>query len=237
MLKYFIISFYKFVNIQEINPLKTKLLEFCNEHKIKGTIILAEEGINATLAGNNEAIKKFCDFLKSYEIFDDIKFKKSSSVLPPFQKMKVRIKEEIVTFKVKDLDMSKRGNYLNSKEWDELIKQDDTILIDTRNYYEYAMGTFKRAINPHIHHFTELVPWLDCNLKEGDKSKNIAMFCTGGIRCEKSTAYLKQKGFKNVYHLKDGIIRYIDDNKDNPDSSWKGKCFIFDDRITYSIKQ
>ncbi len=231
---YFIISFYRFVNVKNVDSLKIELLEFCNKCKIKGTIILAEEGINATLAGSNEAIKKFCDFPQSYEIFSDINFKESFSDLPPFQKMKVRIKEEIVTFKVKNLDMSKRGDYLNSKEWDELIKQDNTILIDTRNYYEYAIGTFKGAVNPHIHHFTELATWLDGNLKEEDKKKNIAMFCTGGIRCEKSTAYLKQKGFKKVYHLKDGIIKYIDDNKDNPNSSWKGKCFVFDDRITYS---
>ena len=234
MPEYFIISFYKFIDIKDVNSLKAELLKFCNEQKIKGTIILAKEGINATLAGGSEAIKKFCDFLKSYEIFNDIKFKKSFSDLPPFQKMKVRIKEEIVTFKVKDLDMSQRGDYLNSKEWDELIKKDDTILIDTRNYYEYAMGTFKGATNPRIHHFTELAAWLDDKLKKNDKDNNIAMFCTGGIRCEKSTAYLKQKGFKNVYHLKDGIIKYIDDNKDNPHSSWEGGCFIFDDRITYA---
>ena len=234
MVKYSIISFYKFVDIRDTHPLQAELLKFCNEYEIKGTAILAEEGINATLAGGNEAIKKFCDFLRGYEIFADIDFKESFSDIPPFQKMKIRIKEEIVTFKVKGLDMSQRGDYLNSHDWDGLIKEKDTILIDTRNYYEYAMGTFKGAINPHIHHFTELTAWLDGNLKESDKNKNIAMFCTGGIRCEKSTAYLKQKGFKNVYHLKDGIIKYIDDNKDNPHSSWKGDCFIFDDRITYA---
>ena len=234
MAKYFIISFYKFVDIRDIHSFQAELLKFCNEYEIKGTIILAEEGINATLAGNEKAIKKFCDFLRKYEFFTDIHFKESCSNSPPFQKMKVRIKDEIVTFKVKDLDMSQRGDYLNSHDWDELIKEKDTVLIDTRNYYEYAMGTFEGAINPHIHHFTELPKWLDGNLKEDDKQKNIAMFCTGGIRCEKSTAYLKQKGFKHVYHLKDGIIKYIDDNKNNPDSLWQGGCFVFDDRITYS---
>ena len=162
-----------------------------------------------------------------------MKFKISFAEILPFKKMKVKIKKEIVTFDVEELDLSQKGEYLTPKEWDELMKKDDTIVIDTRNYYEYAMGTFRGAINPHIHHFTELPKWLKGNLKEGDKKKNIAMFCTGGIRCEKSTAYLKQLGFENVYHLKDGIIKYLEDNQKNPNSTWQGGCFVFDDRITY----
>ena len=231
---YIVISFYKFVKILDAALLRAELLNFCNKHQIKGTILLAEEGLNSTLAANPDAIQKFCEFLKSYDIFSDINFKESHSEVAPFKKMKVKIKKEIVTFGVDGLDISKRGDYLSSKEWDDLVDQKDTILIDTRNYYEYVMGTFDGAINPHIHHFTELAVWLDGNLKEEDKKKNIAMFCTGGIRCEKSTAYLKQRGFENVYHLKDGIIKYIEDNKGNPNSSWHGKCFIFDDRVIYS---
>jgi UPF0176 protein len=229
-----VISFYRFVKVEDTASLRSELLNFCNKHQIKGTILVAEEGVNSTLAGSSDSIRKFCGFLRGYDIFSDINFKESGSEFIPFKKMKVKIKKEIVTFGIKDLDVSERGHYLDSKEWDALIQQKDTILIDTRNYYEYVMGTFEGAINPHIHHFTELVEWLDGNLNEGDKKKNIAMFCTGGIRCEKSTAYLKQLGFENVYHLKDGIIKYIEDNKDNPKSSWHGQCFVFDDRVIYS---
>jgi UPF0176 protein len=210
-----------------------ELLVFCKKHKIKGTIILAKEGLNSTLAGSHESIQEFCKYLRSYDIFSDIIFKESRSESIPFQKMKVKIKDEIVTFGVKTLDMSKKGEYLNSAEWDKLISKKETILIDTRNYYEYAMGTFNGAINPHTHHFTEMVAWLDAHLLNDDKERNIAMFCTGGIRCEKSTAYLKQKGFKNIYHLKDGIIKYIEENRNNANSLWQGKCFVFDDRVTY----
>jgi UPF0176 protein len=233
MSKYKIISFYKFVNLEDTQLLKTELLNFCTQHDIKGTIIIAAEGINSTLAANQESVDQFCDYIKSFDFFNDIEFKISFSEIRPFKKLKVKLKKEIVTFNEEELDLFKKGTYLNSKEWDELIKKDDTIVIDARNYYEYAMGTFRGAINPHIHHFTELAQWLKGNFKEGDKKQNVAMFCTGGIRCEKSTAYMKKLGFENVYHLKDGIIRYLEDNQENPHSAWQGECFVFDDRITY----
>jgi UPF0176 protein len=233
MLKYKIASFYKFVKVEDLQSLKAGLLNFCNKHNIKGTIIIANEGINSTIAGDEISINNFCTFLQKYTFFENIKFKFSSSNTKPFKKMKVKIKKEIVTFNTSELDMSQKGVYLNSKEWDKLIVKEDTIVIDTRNYYEYAMGTFKGAINPHIHHFTELDDWLKGSLKEKDKKKNIAMFCTGGIRCEKSTAFLKQLGFEKVYHLKDGILKYLEDNKDNPNSTWQGECFVFDDRVKY----
>ena len=233
MLKYKIISFYKFVNLEDTQSLKAELFDFCNQHDIKGTIIVANEEINSTLSANQDSIDKFCNHLKSFDFFNDIEFKISFSEIRPFKKLKVKLKKEIVTFNVEELDLSKKGTYLNYKEWDELIKNDDTIVIDARNYYEYAMGTFRGAINPHIHHFTELSKWLKGNFKESDKKQNVAMFCTGGIRCEKSTAYLKQLGFENVYHLKDGIIKYLENNQKNPHSTWQGECFVFDDRITY----
>jgi len=233
MSKYKIISFYKFINLEDTQFLKTVLLNFCTQHDIKGTIIIAAEGINSTLAANQESVDKFCNYIKSFDFFNDIEFKISFSEIRPFKKLKVKLKKEIVTFNEEELDLSKKGAYLNSKEWDELIKNDDTIVIDARNYYEYAMGTFRGAINPHIHHFTELAQWLKGNFKESDKKQNVAMFCTGGIRCEKSTAYLKQLGFENVYHLKDGIIKYLEDNQKNPQSNWQGQCFVFDDRIAY----
>ncbi|RST70943.1 rhodanese-related sulfurtransferase [Candidatus Aquarickettsia rohweri] len=233
MLKYKITSFYKFVKIKNLQSLKAELLNFCNKHNIKGTIIIANEGINSTIAGDEILINNFCTFLQKHTFFKDTKFKISFSDIRPFKKMKVKIKKEIVTFNTNELDMSQKGTYLISKEWDQLIAKEDTIVIDTRNYYEYAMGTFKGAINPHIHHFTELADWLKGTLKEEDKKKNIAMFCTGGIRCEKSTAFLKQLGFEKVYHLKDGILKYLEDNKENPNSTWQGECFVFDDRVKY----
>ena len=233
MLKYKITSFYKFVKIENLQSLKAKLLNFCNQHNIKGTIIIAKEGINSTIAGDEISINNFCTFLQKHTFFKDTKFKISFSDIRPFKKMKVKIKKEIVTFNTNELDMSQKGTYLISKEWDQLIAKEDTIVIDTRNYYEYAMGTFKGAINPHIHHFTELADWLKGSLKEEDKKKNIAMFCTGGIRCEKSTAFLKQLRFEKVYHLKDGILKYLEDNKENPNSTWQGECFVFDDRMKY----
>lgn len=233
MLKYQITSFYKFVKIEDLQSLRIELLNFCNKHGIKGTIIIANEGINSTIAGDKSSINNFCTFLQGHTFLENMKFKINFSDIKPFKKMKVKIKKEIVTFNINDLDMSQKGVYLNSKEWDKLIAKEDTIVIDTRNYYEYAMGTFKGAINPHIHHFTELANWLKGSLKEGDKKKNIAMFCTGGIRCEKSTTFLKQLGFEKVYHLKDGIIKYLEDNKKNPNSMWQGECFVFDDRVKY----
>jgi len=233
MLKYKITSFYKFVKIKNLQSLKAELLNFCNKHNIKGTIIIANEGINSTIAGDEILINNFCTFLQKHTFFKDTKFKLSFSDIRPFKKMKVKIKKEIVTFNTNELDMSQKGTYLISKEWDQLIAKEDTIVIDTRNYYEYAMGTFKGAINPHIHHFTELADWLKGSLKEEDKKKNIAMFCTGGIRCEKSTAFLKQLGFEKVYHLKDGILKYLEDNKENPNSTWQGECFVFYDRVKY----
>ena len=122
------------------------------------------------------------------------------------------------------------GTHLSPQEWDTLLSDSNTMLIDTRNHYEYAMGTFKGAINPKIHNFSELKNWLDGNLQSVSKKKNIAMFCTGGIRCEKSTAYLKQQGFKNIYHLKGGILSYL--NSDKTENKWQGQCFLFDDRIS-----
>lgn len=233
MLQFKIISFYKFVTLADTDDLKVKLLNFCKQQDIKGTIIISKEGINSTLAARQDLLDKFCNYLKTFNFFDDIKFKESSSKILPFKKLKVKLKKEIIAFNVEGLDLSKRGIYLNSKEWDKLIKNEDTIVIDTRNYYEYAMGTFKRAINPHIHHFAELPRWLEGNLRESDKKKNVAMFCTGGIRCEKSTAYLKQLGFENIYHLKDGIIKYLEDSQGRTDLTWQGRCFVFDDRINY----
>ncbi len=231
--EYIVICFYKFVRLENLEDLKAKLLSYCKKNNMRGTILLAHEGINAFVAFKPEMQQEFFSFITSIPEFSDIRFKPQKSSMQPFERMKVKIKDEIVSFR-KDLDMSERGEYLNSDQWDDLIQQKDTLLIDTRNYYEYAIGTFKNAINPYVQNFTEFADWVDKNVTEKDKEKNIAMFCTGGIRCEKSTAYLKNKGFKNVFHLQDGIIQYIDDRKSsNKTSLWEGECFVFDDRVVY----
>lgn len=226
---YIISTFYKFVELKEPQNFKARLIKLCNDNKIRGTILLAQEGINSTICGSRQAIDKFYQFMQSTPEFADIEYKESSSPTAPFRKTKVKVKPEIVTFREK-LDMSMVGTHLEPDEWDKLISRDDAIVIDTRNDYEVVLGTFKNAINPSTRNFTDLVEWVDRNLTEADKTKPIAMFCTGGVRCEKSTAFMKQRGFKEVYHLKGGILSYFEKcaNKNN---MWQGKCFVFDDRI------
>jgi UPF0176 protein len=164
------------------------------------------------------------------EEFSDMEFKESFSEYLPFKKMKVRLKPEIVRLKQENLDMSKVGEYLDSDQWDTMISRKDAVVIDTRNDYEVIFGTFKNATNPKTRIFSDLPQWVERNLKGVSKETPIAMFCTGGIRCEKSTSYMKNIGFKNVYHLKGGILKYIEDKK-GKESMWQGKCFVFDDRV------
>lgn len=226
-----ILSFYKFVALQNLPTIKTNLQKKCLQLKLNGTILIANEGINANLEGEPKKLQDFCKFIDMFNFFHNIEFNFSpNKPNSAFKKLKVKIKKEIITAKIKDLNLAEgSGTYLTSKDWDQLLADEDKILIDTRNHYEFALGTFKGAINPKIQNFSELKNWLDVYLKTAPKEKKIAMFCTGGIRCEKSTAYLKQQGFKNVYHLKGGIISYLK-NTSNPEN-WQGKCFVFDDRL------
>lgn len=230
MQEYIISSFYKFVNISDSEELRTKLLQCCNKNKLKGTILIASEGINATLVGLREEINLFYDFLVQLPYFHDVQFQESKSWFQPFQKIKIRIKKEIVAFKVDNLNLTQNGKYVSPEDWSQFIQQDDVVLIDTRNYYEIALGTFKNAINPSTNNFSDLPNWIEKNLNKNDYQKKIAMFCTGGIRCEKSTTYLKNLGYKNVYHLKGGILNYLSKTK-NQSNAWQGDCFVFDDRI------
>ena len=245
---YIVTTFYKFTNIEgyelqkalkvicpdlEISGpvrLQRALKTFCLEQGIRGTIIIATEGINSTIVGSRNAINEFYRFFKSFEAFADVFFQESECEFMPFQKMKVRVKPEIVTFKVPDLDLSKKGEYVSPEKWDNLISDPKVMVIDTRNYYEIAQGSFKNAINPNTNKFTELVEWVQHESRLKDRNTPIAMFCTGGVRCEKSTAYLKMLGYKEVYHLKGGIINYLK-AKRNKESAWEGNCFIFDDRV------
>lgn len=229
---YTITTYYKFTPLNDLSELKLQFTKFCNENDIKGTILFAKEGINSTIAGSRLAIDNFYTFIKQFECFADLEFKESVSECRPFKKLKIKIKEEVVTFKV-PININNRGEYLKPKEWDEYLNKGNVIVIDTRNDFEVKMGTFKNAINPGIKAFTELPKWVEENLQETDKEKDILMFCTGGIRCEKSTAFMKQQGFKNVYHLEGGILKYFETTK-NKNQNWRGNCFVFDDRISVS---
>ena len=228
-------SAYKFVPLKDLEEWKQIFLDFCNQNAIKGTILLAAEGININLTAGRDSLDAFYQFIDSFTEFKELEYKENNVSEIPFGKMKVRLKDEIIKFQVADLDTSNVGEYLESNQWDELISSKKTILIDTRNDYEVAFGSFKNAINPNTRHFSELPKWVKENMKSVDKETPVAMFCTGGVRCEKSTAYMKKIGFKNVYHLRGGIIKYLEDTKGR-ENLWQGECFVFDDRIVVNSK-
>jgi len=205
--------------------------------QILGTIIIGHEGINGTVSGSETNINKALKFLRSDSRFSDLDIKASFSRKAPFLRLKVKIKNEIVTMGINNIKPTiHAGKYVNYDQWNTLLNDEDTILIDTRNDYEYSIGTFKNSINPKTSNFKEFPKWVKKQkfTQEVKKTKNIAMFCTGGIRCEKATSYMKNEGFKNVYHLKGGILKYLE-NTDIENSLWQGECFVFDDRV--SVKQ
>ena len=225
-----IITFYKFKKINNKEELILKLKNFCKFNKIKGTILVAEEGINGTIAGLNKSINEFILLLNSLQ-FSDVNLKKSYSLYMPFQKIKVRQKKEIVTLRTKfsnpETISGKKINYL---DWNNYIRDKETIIIDVRNEFEIQLGSFEKSINPKTKSFTEFKSFVKndlCNFK----NKKIAMFCTGGIRCEKASSYMIMKGFKDVYQLDGGILKYLENIK-KTNSLWKGECFVFDDRVS-----
>ena len=232
---YKIATLYKFSRIQ--NPLKTHK-DICSNLKelnIKGTILVGEEGLNGTICATSEKkLSKAIKYLQSIDGFDALDVKYSSSEKNPFVRMKVKLKKEIVTIGDNSIDPTEMvGEYVDPNNWNKLIDDKNTILIDTRNNYEYSIGTFKNSINPHTNKFREFPKWIKKQkFSNKDKeSKNIAMFCTGGIRCEKASVYLEKKGFKNIYQLKGGILNYLKKIKQK-NSLWKGECFVFDNRVS-----
>ncbi len=227
--KYHIRAFYRFVELPNFIRLKKPFEQFCKAHGMKGTILLAREGINSTISATDEVIEKFWQFMNQHKALENMPFKESYAEVQPFEKMKVRLKKEIVRMGMEDLDISDRGEYVKGEDWDRLIADPEVVLVDTRNDYEYLMGTFEGAVNPKTDDFRSFPKWVDENL-DPKKHKKVAMFCTGGIRCEKSTALLKTKGFENVYHLDGGILQYFEDTK-NKNEKWKGSCYVFDDRL------
>lgn len=228
-----IATFYHFAPFHDYKEKQPKWLKFCKDKDLKGTILVASEGINSTISGTRENIDALLSMIKSDERFSDMGWKESYADFQPFERMKVRLKEEIVRLGVKDLDIAKKGEYISAEEWDGFISRDDVITIDTRNDYEVKIGTFDGAVNPNTKNFREFPRWFDDNFKHLNKKQKIAMFCTGGIRCEKSTSYLKNLGFDNVYHLEGGILKYLEETN-NKNKKWLGECFVFDDRVAVS---
>jgi len=225
-----VVALYKFVSLPDFERIQPGLLEFCKQHDLKGTILLAKEGINGTVSGDLTAIDKLFAYLSRDARLSDIEYKESYDNEQPFHRMKVKLKKEIVTMGVEDIDPRHSvGTYIEPKDWNTLISDPDVTLIDTRNYYEVDIGTFEGAIDPKTTTFRELPNYVQENM-DPKKQKKVAMFCTGGIRCEKSTAYMKQLGFEEVYHLKGGILKYLEEVPEDK-SLWKGECFVFDNRV------
>ena len=232
-----IITFYQFKKITNIIKFHAALKDMCKFNKIRGTIILAEEGINGTVAGTSNEIKLLESFLIN-KGFDNLQPKYSYYKYMPFFRLKVRMKKEIVTLRSNNTDpQNTKGNHINAQDWDDLIKDDKAVLIDVRNNFEYKVGTFKGSINPNTENFTEFKKFINKNLKDF-KNKKIALFCTGGIRCEKASSYMIKKGFMDVNQLKGGVIDYLS-KIPKKNSSWTGECFVFDNRVTviHKLKQ
>lgn len=228
--KFTILSFYQFKQIKDLLTIKSRISDFCKFNKIKGTIIIAEEGINGTIAGTSQSIKNFQLEIKKIG-FENFNPKYSYSKFMPFFRLKVRPKKEIVTLRTKMADPENiTGNKIKPENWNNLITDNDTILIDVRNDFEVEMGSFRGSINPKTKSFTEFKSYLKDNLSEA-KDKKIAMFCTGGIRCEKISSYMIKKGFKNVNQLQGGILNYLEKIPEK-NSLWDGECFVFDNRVS-----
>jgi UPF0176 protein len=228
-------ALYRFTPLQNIADLRAPLLSLCNKFGVKGTILLAREGINGTIAGAADAIDCVLGHIRTFPGCDDLPVKNAEAATMPFHRMKVRIKREIVTMGQPDIDPLKEvGHYVAPEDWNALIEEEDTILIDTRNDYEVAIGTFANAINPEMQSFRDFPLWFRAErakLLDGRKKPKIAMFCTGGIRCEKATAFAKAEGLDEVYHLDGGILKYLE-TVPAEKSRWQGECFVFDQRVS-----
>lgn len=235
-------ALYKFVALPDFRALQAPLLACCNEHGVKGTLLLAEEGINGTIAGSTAGIEAVLDFLRADPRLADLDHKRSYAESAPFKRMKVRLKREIVTLGVPDVSPTRMaGTYVKPDEWNALIADPAVVVVDCRNDYEVAIGSFAGAVNPHTRSFSELPAWVEQASAPGGLlagRPRVAMFCTGGIRCEKSTNYLLSQGVENVFHLKGGILKYLEDVPED-ESLWQGDCFVFDQRVslTHGLRQ
>ena len=225
-----ICALYKFTRLDDFEDIQKPLRSFLDSLSVKGTLLLAREGINGTISGSKESLENVLHYIQTDERFHGLEYKFSYSKKVPFRRLKVKLKKEIVTMGLTEIDPTHSvGTYVKPKDWNNLINDPDVVLIDTRNNYEYEIGSFQGAINPNTETFREF-PSFTKNTLEKYRNKKIAMFCTGGIRCEKSTAYLKSMGYENVFHLQGGILKYLEEVKEE-ESLWEGECFVFDDRV------
>ncbi len=224
-------ALYRFAPLDGFADLREPIADLCRAHGIKGTLLLAAEGINGTIAGSDEAVAAVVAHLESIDGLTGLEVKYSRASAMPFHRMKVRLKKEIVTMGVAGLDPRRSvGAYVEPADWNALIADPDTVVIDTRNDYEVAIGTFRRAIDPHTASFREFPEWVLAR-REELAGRKVAMFCTGGIRCEKATAYVKSLGIDEVFHLKGGILKYLEEVP-AAESLWDGECFVFDERVS-----
>ncbi len=226
-------ALYRFCRLGTFEALRQPLAELCCARGIKGTLILAPEGINGTIAGSADAIAELVAHLEAIPEFAGLDVKYSEAAEMPFHRMKVRLKREIVTMGVEGIDpLASAGTYVRAAEWNALVGDPGTILIDTRNDYEVSLGTFRGAVDPRTKSFREFPAWVEAHRQELGGRK-VAMFCTGGIRCEKATAYVRSLGIEEVFHLKGGILKYLEEVP-KADSLWQGECFVFDERVSVS---
>ena len=229
-MQYRVATFYKFTPISEMESLKPCMLATMHAMEIKGTIILACEGINGTICGTSQDIHTFCTWLQEQHDIQTLTIKTSYCDFNPFDKAKVKIRKEAVTMGIPDINPNLRtGKHLDADAWNKLLTQDNVLVIDTRNDYEIELGTFQGAINPNTENFRNFPEYVEKHLS-AHKDKKIAMFCTGGVRCEKSTADLIEHGFQDVYQLDGGVLKYLETVREDQ-SLWQGNCFVFDNRV------
>jgi len=231
MTEFLVATFYKFTILDDIATMQKSIETCCNDNGVRGIVLLANEGINSTIAGTQEGVLAVLHFLQKDPRLKGLTWKESSATKQPFRKLRVRLKKEIVTLGVPGIDPERLvGTYVKPEKWNDLISDPNVIVVDTRNDYEVEIGSFKNAINPDITAFGELPQWIDDNL-DIEEQPTVAMFCTGGIRCEKSTAFLKEAGVNEVYHLEGGILKYLEIVPEEQ-SLWDGQCFVFDERVS-----
>lgn len=230
MSQFIVAALYQFAKLPDCHDLRPKLLAFCEAHALKGTLLLAEEGINGTVAGSRADIDALLAFLRADARLAKLEHKESLSDEMPFYRMKVRLKKEIVTLGVPGIDPNEKvGTYVQPEDWNALISDPEVLVVDTRNDYEFEIGSFRGAVDPKTATFRDFPAYVRENL-DPQKHKKIAMFCTGGIRCEKATTFMLQQGFEHVYHLKGGILKYLE-KIPAEQSLWEGECFVFDQRV------
>ena len=228
---FLVAAFYRFVPLLDYREMRVSLQQRCDDLGLLGTILLAEEGINGTVSGHSIGVRRLFERLRADERLKDLHYKESWAAEQPFHRMKVRLKKEIVSLGVAGVDPGRIvGEYVQPENWNALISREDVRVIDTRNHYEHNLGTFKGAEDPHTRSFRDFPEWAKTHL-DPHTDKHVAMFCTGGIRCEKATSYLLDLGFEHVYHLDGGILNYLE-TVDEQDSLWQGDCFVFDNRVT-----